>query len=242
MQADKSNRRFQRNTLRFPALAGLAGVMIIQPNAAAVIHDAANDFSIASNPNGVWSYGNQTALGGGFNLSNSSGLTSGLEYVTDTALIAPSAFRNPTNATIIFGGTVEVHPGQLALHPGSMGEYSIVRFTAPISGSYTFSATFIGEDFIYQTSTDVHLLVNNFPVFSGLVNGHHATASSGVITMPLLAGDTIDAAVGWGVNGDYYGDTTALEFTVDYVPSPGSAAMIGLGGLLMIGGRRRTVG
>ena len=33
-----------------------------------VVYDAANDFSVASNPNGVWSYGYQASLGSNFQL------------------------------------------------------------------------------------------------------------------------------------------------------------------------------
>ena len=35
-----------------------------------VVYDAASDFSVASNPNGVWSYGYENPLGSGFQLYN----------------------------------------------------------------------------------------------------------------------------------------------------------------------------
>jgi hypothetical protein len=97
---------------------------------------------------------------------------------------------------------------------------------------YDFSADFIGRD---GTTTDVHLLVNSALIYSGTVFGYGGTASSGLIQMPLSPGDTIDAMVGFGGNG-YFNDSTQLVFHV--VPTPGAAALLGLGGLLATRRRR----
>jgi hypothetical protein len=54
----------------------------------------------------------------------------------------PSVFVNqPTNTTI--NG---VEPGQVALHGGANGETSLVRFTAPHVGTYSFFVAFFAGD------------------------------------------------------------------------------------------------
>ena len=46
-------------------IAGLAvGMFFISVGHAKIIYDASEDFSLASNPNDVWSYGYSTTLGG----------------------------------------------------------------------------------------------------------------------------------------------------------------------------------
>ena len=227
--------------LRLAGASLLGGVaLLLGPCAsAAVVYDAAGDFSPTSNPNGVWSLGFQyPTLGAGFTLESSSGSVAGLDYwASNPGPILPGAFHNPTGSTIYYGGSAVIEAGQLVLHPGQLGEYSVARFTAPAAGSYSFSADFIGQDSVYGTTTDVHLLVNNAIQYSGIINGYHNTASSGAFVLSLNPGDTIDVAVGFGANGTFWGDTTGVDFRVTYVPAPGAAALLGLGGL--VGARRR---
>jgi len=190
----------------------------------ATIYNAAGDFSASNNPNGVWSFGEQATLGTGFSTFGASGNVLGFDYWTVSSAGNLNAIHNSTASGIYYGGSVLIDPGQLVLHPNLGGEYTLARFTAPTAGTYTFSANFIGQDYVYGTTTDVHLLVNNVAIFSSVVIGYHNTASSGIFSMVLAANDTIDAAVGWG-NNDFYGDTTGLEFTVESVPAPGPLAL-----------------
>lgn len=205
------------------------------------VYDAAADFSATVNPNGVWSFGYQSpTLGLGFNLETDSGNYLGVDYWQVGGPDLPGAFHNPSLVTNVNYGTAIFDPGMLILHPGPMGEYSLARFTAPVSGFYSFSATFIGQDQVIGTTTDVHVLVNSGPpILSALINGFHSTASTGTVVVNLLANDTIDAAVGWGSNGEYYGDSTGLDFKVEYIPAPGPVALLGIGGLLATPRRRR---
>ncbi|MBK7404412.1 MAG: hypothetical protein IPJ41_07175 [Phycisphaerales bacterium] len=76
-------------------------------------------------------------------------------------------------------------------------------------------------------------------MWSSNITGYHNTESSGTFVMWLNPLDTIDAAVGFGSNGNFYGDSTGLDFTVSYVPASGSLALLGLGGLVAAQ-RRRT--
>ncbi|MBS0189406.1 MAG: hypothetical protein JSS51_15180 [Planctomycetes bacterium] len=205
----------------------LAAIALTAGSAAhAATYNAAADFSTSNNPNGVWSFGGQTSLGSGFTAFGTSGSTAGFDFWHFGAygyLGYLGAIHNGTGSAI-YWGTVVLDPGQLALHPGNFGDYTVARFTAPTSGMYTFSANFIGQDHIIGTSSDVHLLVNNISIFDSAVNGFLATASSGTFTMNLTAGDTIDAAVGYQ-SGNFYGDTTGLDFNVESVPAPGPLAL-----------------
>ena len=187
--------------------------------APAMIYNAAGDFSATNNPNSVWSFGEQTTLGGVLSNFLNSGTISNLDYWTSGTPGYLGAMHN-ASGSIINWGTLLVNPGQLTLHPGPTTEYTLARFTAPTTGTYTFHADFIGQDYIIGTTTDVHLLVNNISLFSSAVNGYLSTASSGSFTMTLNAGSTIDAAVG-NAGNTFYGDTTGLDFTVESVPAPG---------------------
>ncbi len=206
---------------------------------AASVHNAATDFSASSNPNGVWTLGHTSStLGSAFTPFAASGISLGLDFwALTTTPDLPGALYNPSGATIFYGSSAVVEPGQLVLHPGPIGQYAVARFTVATAGTYTFNADFIGQD-RFVSIVDVHLLVNNGAAYSGAINGYHATASSGVFVMALLPGDTIDAAVGFGSNGSYFGDSTGVDFNVSFVPTPGTTAMLGLGGLLAARRRR----
>lgn len=228
------------------AIAAAAIGCVLPAIAIASTHDAAVDFSTTLNPNGVWSFGYSTTLGGAFNLYTNNGASGGLDYWSMNAggpAGLPGAFHNPTGTTIT-GATAEAHGGQLIMHPGSLGEYAIARFTAQFSGMHVFFTTFTGEDFVYPTTTDVHVLINGGAIYSGAINTFHGTAGTslfGSYSVFLNTGDTIDAAVGYGTApfSDYFGDSTGLAFRVEApVPTPGAAALLGLGGVMATRRRR----
>lgn len=186
---------------------------------------AFDDFSSVSNPvpGGAWKYGVMSALGGIF----SAYPTLGTYYVQDSPLplsiwqgshYDPNVMKNENSAPITSNMDWVYHPVStyLHLHPGADGEYTVVRFTAATSGSYSVDAAFRslrlgGPD----TTTDVHVLVNGTSVFSGAINGHY---SDGEVpyqaTLSLKACDTVDLAVGYGSNNDYYYDSTGLRASI----------------------------
>jgi len=225
-------------------LSALAICSLSAGSLAAINHNAATDFSATSNANGVWSFGYQyPTLGTGFNLATANGSFLGFDYWSPSGnqgnFANPSAIHNATSSLIFFGGSAELDAGQLALHPGQLGEYSIARFTAAVTGTYSFSAGFIGQDRVIGTTSDVHLLLNGAALFSGNINGYHNTASSGTFVRVLGVGHTIDVAVGLGSNGHYYGDTTGIDFNVYIVPTPGAATLLGACSMLATRRRRR---
>jgi len=217
---------------------------------------AAANFSPSSNT-GTWTFGSTATLGGAFTPFTVSGSSGGIDrWVSNTNpdyTQLPGAGHNGTPNSIT-NGTVTIGAGQLSLHPGVFGEYSIARFTAPVAGTYSFSASFMGLDFVGRpsgtgTTTDVHLQVNGVSWWGSNVNGFGipSTVSSGVYNIFLAAGGTIDAAVGYGSgpNPDLFYDSTGVDFNVRLVPLPagvwaGGATMLAVAGAGIVRRRRHV--
>ena len=179
-------------------------------------YDAVRDFSITSNPNGVWSYGWLSSLGTPLNLytvtdtTTFSGLSAWLE--TGMSMYAPPFVgHNDTDDTLCYLSFC-VPPGYLHLHPGVHNELSVVRWTAPTSGTFFLQGAVRGLDFLTTTNflavlnSERHLFAataidRNPPVF------FHRT-------LTLAAGDTIDFVVNVGQNGTYFNDSTGIQFKV----------------------------
>ncbi len=189
-----------------------------------IIYSAADEFSL-SNPNGVWSYGYSTSLGGtfiSFPLTHSNYHASGIEaHYFPVSADQPSAIRN-TNAFVTTPFCCQpLNPGQLALHPGPNGQFSIVRWTAPESGDFNLSGDYIGMD-TSGTTTDVHVLFNGVTIFDDFINGFGDTATISLDTS-LQVGDLLDFAVGFGSNSNFFSDYTGLDVQVSQnVPEPRS--------------------
>ncbi len=201
----------------------VAGQLLLAPCVRAGTYDVAADFSTNSNPNGVWSYGYATNLGGSLVLytDTSSSTAKVLGWWHSIALGAPAVFYNRTaNPTTAGDGTPNLAPHQACFHPGPDDEYSIYRFTAPAAGNYQLQASFVGADSV-GTTTDVHVLLNDSPIFNGSVNGFGpGTGPSFSTNLMLRANDRVDFEVGYGSNNFYY-DTTGIQAT--FTTSPGNA-------------------
>jgi hypothetical protein len=211
--------------------------MTIQPDCQAVVYDAAMDFSLNSNPNGVWSYGYSATLGGAMvlddqNVQDSSGL-----YVWRNAGLepnGPSLAFNPTANPITITGPTDLmiwNPYQLSMTEGSGGQYCVLRFAPPESGAYQVQAAFSSVDKYYGAKTDVHLLVNGMSFFDSVVYGIGSVASFDQ-TLQLNAGDVLVFAVGLGDYG-WGWDTTGLSATITPVPEPSVFSLLGASLLLI---------
>jgi hypothetical protein len=134
----------------------------------------------------------------------------------------PVIAHNGTGRPVLSSGTVYVLPGELWLHPGPGGEYSVLRFTADTQGSFVIRGRFMSADF-YPGMTDVHVFVKGQSVFDGVVDTYRAGPSFRS-THDLLVGDVIDFAVGFG-NGDFGYDTTLLQASISPVPEPSTPVL-----------------
>ncbi len=194
------------------------GLDNVRVTAIAEAYSAPNDFAL-TNPNGPWSYGwmrpSDLAYGLYFDLST---LADGTQYMTDNAiqsLGAPSVTYNPT-ASATLGDLFPLLPGQLGMHPGPNGEWSVVRWTAPATETVTLAALFTGrdtEDPPPATTTDVYVIYNSLStLFAGTVN-RFRVGPYFQTTLDMQSGDTIDFVVGDGGNG-FISDSTALDAVI----------------------------
>jgi hypothetical protein len=226
------------------------------PAVAAVNYDAVADFSSTQPAAGVWSYGSSDSLvspivftqynnydtnyfgTGGPQDAGVSGAQGW--YTAGSPSGLPTVLKNYSGSNMTVSTITDWSPSLLLLHPGSAGQVSIVRFTAPTAGSYTVTGEFTGLD---STSTDVHALVSvagnvvALPGFNGAVTGFGA-AQPFSFTASLAQGETIDFAVGTDGNG-FNNDSTGFNATI--TPEPGFYGILalGIGGLALAGIRRR---
>jgi hypothetical protein len=184
-------------------------------------YNALEDFSITSNPNGVWSYGWVAALGGAFTLYTATGscevqgLTAWM-YEECNGQYLPWIAHNDTAEKVCWK-TVCVPPTYLTLHPGPYGELSVLRWTAPTTGMFLVEGEFTGLDFAYPTTTDVHVLVNSTKsLLSGPITSYRLPLTFSMKVF-LSSGDTVDFAVGFGYNGNHFGDSTGVRFAVKHL-------------------------
>ena len=220
--------------------------MVISLTTRAQIWNLADDFSISSNPNGQWRYGSTATVGGAFEIFTrtaqipyqvSHGAVaewvgtyfSGFELfpyvskfygdpgtivsVTNACNAVTCSINNPGVAIIQrSAGAVGVHPA-----PPGLG-YATLRWTAPQSTTYVISVSFFSIVVSGFATTDTHVLRNDVSLFNGEVNGgspvdNWSTGSAGIA---LNAGDVIDLVV--GPNGDYSGDSTGVDATIQVLP------------------------
>ncbi len=230
-------KRYVSSLSVFLIALGLGGAVV--PSNAVVVgtYDLAADFSTATNPNGAWSYGYSTTLGGALVLHASTSPHPAYSTIsnwhTDLGYGVPVILRNSTAGTVTNDtGTIVLNPGQLASHPGTSGEFSIVRFTAPTAGLFNVTGAFQGAD-LFGATTDVHILLNGSSVLAGNVTGFGVGSGPAFNTnLSLASGDRLDFVVGWG-NGDFTWDSTAVSAVITQVPEPGTAALLALGGLAL---------
>lgn len=181
-------------------------------DAAVISADLTLDFSNAANPNGAWTFGytmgspegDAGALIPFTTPKESAGLHLWFDP-THVNLDAPSVYRNASNVAV--NG---VAPGEVALHPGSIQEYAIARWTAPVAGKVAVKVQFKEGD---QGDTNGLLLHNGVVVVT-----EDSTSTNAVhdVQVTLAKGDTLDVAV--GNKGDFDYDSTPAIFSIHSAP------------------------
>lgn len=204
--------------------------------AVAQAYDAATDFDLVNNPSGVWSYGYSPNFSSISLFTTQFALAPAVEGWRRTSPSEPWIAKNTTASLVTFG-TASIKAGQLTLHPSNDGSRSLIRFTAPTAGLYSFSAAFEQRNTL-ASSVDVHVVHNSSPIWSGLSSTFNVPVStSGTVT--LAAGDTLTVAV--GPDGSYVNDWTGVAFGVTAVPEPATMAALGAGLFGLIARRKRSL-
>ena len=136
--------------------------------------------------------------------------------------------KNQANATvhkapiteIDLAGKEDVPAGTLNMHPGPSGENSVIRWTAPASGSYRVQEWFKGNSWGAPwgdpTTSDVAVLHGASQLFSGYITTYNQPLTFDLI-VTVASRDTIDFTVGFGNNGTYSGDATGISGTISAV-------------------------
>jgi hypothetical protein len=206
------------------ALRARDGATAASASCATATFDAVGDFSATSNPAGPWSYGWEPSLGGVFTLdaAEDSGTYQGIDLWEGPDNCGVEALRpfvglNHTGATLNYASGVSQPADMLVLHPSCTGKFSVIRWTAPATGSFEVAGLFEGIDTRGPT-TDVHVLQNSTTsLVSVNINGFDAQAPFN-FTHYFAAGDTLDFVVGRGSNGTFNEDSTGLSVTITAVP------------------------
>jgi hypothetical protein len=186
-----------------------------------VTYNAADDFLIAANPNGVWTY-----LAGGSVMSKSGtgGKIDppGVSWWWNGAQPLYSANVSAVTGSDLTWGSVEFEPGYLHMDPEDQSSV-VVRFTAPAAGTYVISGNFDAED-AYEAGHPVQILDNGSVILSGTISGPGDSVPFD-LTETLNEGDTIDFAVDTGSGGSFLG--TGLAATITTLPSVWAAPVSG---------------
>ncbi len=204
--------------------AATSGTVTVTDTAlSALAQDFAASFSGTSNPNGVWSYGQFVESTSTFTLfpgQNAASPTCGLPYWSGTGYPYVAANNSGSPVTC---GTPTIPNDTLWMHPMNMaGTDSDVRFTAPASGTYEITGSFVSLD---TTTTLDSILVNGTPVFSTFIcnpgNGETCaptnTRAPFSVVKTLSAGNTVDFIVNCcsGSDQTFLFDSTGLSGAID---------------------------
>jgi hypothetical protein len=159
--------------------------------------NAVNDFSITSNPYGVWSYGYATSFGGTFTLlaaTQNPCVTSPLVcwWDGDALPLSATVLYNPGPGAVSFNNVVLPH--NMLDIDGE--EYEIiVRWTAPASGSYAIEGSFngVGATGCGQSSVNVGVYQDvTTALAQGNISSYGQQYAFSIPSAVLAAGTTID--------------------------------------------------
>jgi len=217
-------------------LAAIIVMILGQLVQAPTAFDLSADFSFRDNPNRVWQYGyseTNSLAADQFRVDvQADRVDMQCDSTGSIGFWHPAANHGPGPGYypyVAYNTTKQsqvgckgwaVRAGEVAMEASNAGQYSLVRFAAPVAGTYKVSAQFEGIHYGLST-TDVHVLHNDTSLFDADIEGYggdpafhkvegaNPTASySGQVE--LQANDTVTFAVGWGKNKTNSGDTTGL--------------------------------
>ncbi len=219
-----------------------AGLLLAPGLAQAAVFSFGEDWSLSANPQNGYSYGlaaNTTAPLTLFTQGYSP--QAGLEFWRTLDVELPVVVKNTTGSDISTG-TAFIRAAAsrfLNVHPSISGEYSVISYALPSTGTLAFTADFASHDVVGAT-TDVHVFLGGTELFSGNIAGSTLSYTTPGGGLAVTAGDTLVVRVGFGTGGHSFDSTgVKVEGSVTAVPEPTDyAAAAGLA-LVVFGAWRR---
>ena len=185
------------------------------------VYDLNCSFSLTANPAGAWQYG-FAAADGAFHLSVRADTSNpvGLWHPDARTYYPYVAWNSSALARVDATDSWAVRPREVAMEAAPGGAEALVRFTAPLAGTWRIEATFEGIHFRHST-TDVHVRHGAAALFDAQIDGYGGTPAfhpvdgtrpSATFTseVSLQQGDAVSFAVGVGADGANANDTTGL--------------------------------
>ncbi len=233
---------YHRGTLA--AISILCGLLELAPallGAQTTTFDPGTDFSVASNPAGVWQYGysaTNSLAPNQFHLDRYAQHQGGVVFWQPDSV---ESAQQPAHYPYVAFNTDKSHTdnsigwairaGEVAMEASNTGQYSLLRFVAPKGGTYRVTARFEGIHFGLST-TDVHILHDTTSLFAADIEGYGGDSTSHTIEgahpaasysgeVQLKAGDTITFAIGYGKNKSHVCDTTGLIASITLATAKG---------------------
>ncbi|PYK30540.1 MAG: hypothetical protein DME57_06590, partial [Verrucomicrobia bacterium] len=195
------------------------------------------DFSLASNPNGAWSYGYEDTLGSPFvpfTLWKYNYDPAGVpvEVWNIDYWTVPAVQHNATTSTVVTDGGQGLYPpGTVWFYPGPSDRddggynphdnYCVLRFTTPSDapGDYALNTAVRGAyTGPISGDTDFHVLLNSREIFGQFLPPEGSISFSD--TLSLRAGDTVDFVIGRGADDSYHGSRLIIDATLPQVRTP----------------------
>jgi hypothetical protein len=165
--------------------------------AAATTFDAEAEFSASANPNGPWSYGWSRRLGSGFTL--------------DARSDGSTTWNGPIHSSGRDVPSIEHRDGALFLRPGPDNEFAVLRFTAAVAGTYLVETLFRGSG---ANNTLAYLLQDGEVVVQFVA---HDSEHRRTNPQRLMAGSTMEVAVGFGLDCTSIGDDTLVSMRLSLI-------------------------
>jgi hypothetical protein len=141
---------------------------------AATSFDLSADFSFQKMPNSIWQYGysaTNSLAPDQFRVDEYADPTGPVGFWHPSVSQGPGpgwypyvAYNITKQSQLGSSNGWSVRPGEVAMEGSNSGQYSMVRFVAPVAGIYKVTAQFEGVHFGLST-TDVHVLHNGVSLF-----------------------------------------------------------------------------
>jgi hypothetical protein len=198
----------------FGAATSDAALLTVLPSQLLGHYSLFEDFSLASNPNGVWSYGFAPVLGGQFDRFSvaSQLIFYDINYFLRLPVATwsnpgenqPTVFCNLNSETAVgYAGFGVFPPGTLWFGPGGhsgIDDVGVIRLTVPLGGGGDYQLACAVHDFmnVLSSDNDFHVMKNGVELMGQLIPQNSGISYARRLT--LEAGDTVDFVGGRGLN------------------------------------------